>query len=628
MAKTPRDGFYQPPGETVRRFHLSDAPFRLLLGPFGCIAPETEIVTPSGCVAIADLAVGDKVLSLDINTGEFVHSYCTGGVKKGAERLYRIKTTLGEWRAAGHHRVLDAFGSYQRVDSLKSGQGLKHLYNIVPILSVSRDRVMSEYWDTSVIDTNNYVTADGTVHHNSGKTTACLVEYLIRANKSPPDRDGVRRSRCAVIRNRISDLDATTIKSWNEIFEPMFGKVQGTPTGGGFVARWRKGLGDGTTIDAEARFFPYDSQNDVKRLLGSEYTFAFLNEVRELPASLMRVLPGRLRYPNPNILADGFDQPWHGIWGDTNAPEIGSFIHKTFANPDKIPPGWELYKQPGGVIRKNGLWVVNPRADNIKNLRPTYYQDSIAGQPDDVIRVNYGNEYGFVKSGKLICPSFSDNMHVARHALEFDPDIKLVYVGFDFGSTPAAAFMQQDMQGRWFLIKEVISEKKPGIRDFAKVVIKPMVGELKAQGYEIVYCGDPAGNGTSQTDGDNCFDILAGLGIDCEPAYSNSIQIRAEVVDSLCRELSDGKPRFMVSPTCEVAIAGFAQKYVFAALNKAGSPEDVRYEDKPKKDGNATSHICDAVQYAIMGSGYGEEFTIDRTSSRSGPLPYVNRNVA
>ena len=63
---------------------------------------------------------------------------------------------------------------------------------------------------------------------------------------------------------------------------------------------------------------------------------------------------------------------WHGMIGDTNAPEHGHWYYNLAEN-DK-PKGWDFFKQPGGVLRQ-GLkpdgkvnWVPNAFAENINNL--------------------------------------------------------------------------------------------------------------------------------------------------------------------------------------------------------------------------------------------------------------------
>jgi hypothetical protein len=67
------------------------------------------------------------------------------------------------------------------------------------------------------------------------------------------------------------------------------------------------------------------------------------------------------------------------------------------------------------------------------------------GKTDDWIKVNLANEYGFVSSGKPVHPMYVDSVH-CQH-LEFEPskDIPIV-LGFDFGRTPACAFLQRTSQ--------------------------------------------------------------------------------------------------------------------------------------------------------------------------------------
>jgi hypothetical protein len=74
-----------------------------------------------------------------------------------------------------------------------------------PIISIERKQVKEEYWDLQVLDTNNYVTEDGTIHHNSGKSSACVIEILKRAMEQKPGPDGLRRTRWVVVRNCYDD---------------------------------------------------------------------------------------------------------------------------------------------------------------------------------------------------------------------------------------------------------------------------------------------------------------------------------------------------------------------------------------------------------------------------------------
>lgn len=58
------------------------------------------------------------------------------------------------------------------------------------IIAVNRDDKQEEYWDMQVLETNNYVTEDGTIHHNSGKTFIGCLDLLIFASKNPKTRQG------------------------------------------------------------------------------------------------------------------------------------------------------------------------------------------------------------------------------------------------------------------------------------------------------------------------------------------------------------------------------------------------------------------------------------------------------
>jgi hypothetical protein len=56
-----------------------------------------------------------------------------------------------------------------------------------------------------VLNTNNYVTVDGTIHHNSGKSSGCVAEIINVGISQAPMPDGVRRSKWAVVRHCYDD---------------------------------------------------------------------------------------------------------------------------------------------------------------------------------------------------------------------------------------------------------------------------------------------------------------------------------------------------------------------------------------------------------------------------------------
>ena len=49
--------------------------------------------------------------------------------------------------------------------------------------------------------------------YGSGKSTACVMEVIRRAQQQKAGTDGIRRSRWAVVRNTYPELKTTTIKT-------------------------------------------------------------------------------------------------------------------------------------------------------------------------------------------------------------------------------------------------------------------------------------------------------------------------------------------------------------------------------------------------------------------------------
>ena len=112
-----------------------------------------------------------------------------------------------------------------------------------------------------------------------------------------------------------------------------------------------------------------------------------------------------------------------------------------------------FHRQPGGVYREGDGWYLNESAENLHNLPEDYYGRGLQGKTDDWIKVNLANEYGFVSSGKPVHPLYTDSIHCTGDSYEPNSDTPVV-LGFDFGRTPACAFVQRDALGRWVCFDE------------------------------------------------------------------------------------------------------------------------------------------------------------------------------
>lgn len=415
-----------------------------------------------------------------------------------------------------------------------------------------------------------------------------------------PDSQGVRKTRIVAIRNTYPDLLGTTAKDWIEMFGDLGRYSKGSIEPPTHYLRFR--LEDGTNVEAEMIFLALDREDHVRKLRGLQLTAGWLNETKELPFAVVQMLDLRVgRYPQ--------DTPptWYGIFGDTNAPDTDHWYYR-LAEEDR-PEGWVFLKQPGGLMRENAdaPWEENPDAENVKNLPPHYYVKGAQGKDEDWIKVNLANDYGFVRDGKPVYPDYRDSLHCKEFELVRGLGL---YIGLDFGLTPAALIGQRTASGQWRIRQELVTEDTGVIR-FANE-LKKFLGD-HFQGWPIrSITGDPSGDQRQAGDNEErtVFQLLAANDIDSVPAYTNDFSVRTEAFAAPMRRLIDGQPGMLIHPDCKVTRKGLQGGYAFKRLKVSG---DERYRDVPDK--NKFSHPCEAGQYMVMGAGEGHALTA-KTSTK------------
>lgn len=451
----------------------------------------------------------------------------------------------------------------------------------------------------------------------SAKTNASVFKLLKLAIEQKPDRDGVRPSKWLVIRNTYGQLMSTTMQDWLEAFYPLGVFKQGGLEPPRHELRFK--LPDGTRVVADIVACALDRPAHVQKLRGENVTGCYLSEAKELIKAVVDMADFRCgRYP-----AVAVDPTWHGMIGDTNAPDTDHWLYK-LAEETK-PKEWAFFRQPGGLMRapvpdEHGrpVWVINPLAENVKNLpgKEQYYLRGKEGKSDDWIAVNIANEYGFVSDGKPVYPEYVDSLHC--RAFEMDPQ-QPVMVGLDFGLTPAAAIGQRTATGRWVVRHELVSDHM-SITTFGKQLSTFLKGTFGDADFRIY--GDPAGN--QQQPGDEetrtVFQLLKANGIDATPAPGNNDwTLRREAVASLLRTLTDGVPAYVVHPECKSLRKAMQGAY---SLQRIQSPGAERYRDAPMK--NQYSHVAEAAQYMALGGGEGRAVIgkprRDRDSRAVGPV--------
>jgi hypothetical protein len=245
---------------------------------------------------------------------------------------------------------------------------------------------------------------------------------------------------------------------------------------------------------------------------------------------------------------------------------------------------FSFYTQPGG--RSGG-------AENLRNLRPGYYEFLSAGKDQDFIKVYVDGEYGFVMDGLPMFPEYKDSFHARTFPIVPGVGMRL---GLDFGLTPAASMSQRLGNGRWLMQDEFVSERL-GIVSIANDLAK-MLGE-RYPGVKIVSVrGDPSGDSVTPEES-TCFKIMQANGFPfAEKAPTNDPVRRREALAYLLRTVVDGEPAAAVHTRATTMRKGLAGGYNRRRILVSG---ETRYRDVPDK--NKYSHIVEAWEYDLLSGG-------------------------
>jgi len=416
----------------------------------------------------------------------------------------------------------------------------------------------------------------------SGKSTASIMKMMATAlSQTPYNRH--RYSRHVAIRNTYDELKRTTIKTFLEWFPEGIAKMNwGTP----LSAKLHFELPDKTALNSEVFFLSADRPEDVGKLRSFEATTAWLNEASELPKAVWDMASQRVgRYPPKRW--GGAD--WSGVFFDTNPPDDDHWIYKTFE--ELKPDMHKLYKQPGALLFKNGVYLPNPDAENVQNhqLGYEYWLRQVPGKTRDWCKVFLQGQYGTVATGKPVYPEYNDELH-CREVKPY-PNLPLI-LGFDYGLTPACVIGQVSPRGQLRILADLTGFDM-GINTFARDVVKPFLA-MNFPRYQIQATGDPAGNSRAESTEKTCFMVLAEHGIPAMPCITNEFTARREAVAKFLTKLIDGEPGFLVHPDARMIRKGFNGGYHYKRIQTSGE----RFRDVADK--NDFSHPHDALQYLAM----------------------------
>lgn len=443
--------------------------------------------------------------------------------------------------------------------------------------------------------------------YGSGKSTACCFEIVKRACAMPRWFRNRRRARFGIVRNTSGELYSTTLQTWLT----WFGELGDINKRQKPLLTYEHTFSDGHgIIELELIFIALDRPDDVRKIRSLELTGVYINEMSETPENVLSHMKGRVngRYPSKKFCSEPY---WSGIIADTNPPDEDHWIHRDFE--DKNLPDYKIFHQPPGLIKDmDGNWIRNPNADNSENLSPDYYIKLAQGQSEEFVKVFCLGKYGTVGLGQMVYPEYNDDLHSVE-TIKYEPTLPL-YLGLDFGLTPACIVVQLSPRGQLRCIKEYVSDRM-GLRSFLNSVVLPGIAQdFSNATIESALC-DPSGIAADQIiDELSCIGEVMSVGLPAVPARTNDIDTRLGAVRFFLTSLVDGQPTFLISRKgCPRLRKGFIKDYYYKRLAISG---EERYRDKPEK--NSSSHIHDCVQYVAL------DFAAIAVAEATAPKTQVN----
>lgn len=414
----------------------------------------------------------------------------------------------------------------------------------------------------------------------SGKSAGCFMELLRRARLQTPNKDGVRQTRMAIIRNTLQQLRQTCLADIQLWLDPIVNYRVTDQT-----IQVRFPLPDGTTVESDWMLIPLDTPQDQQRLLSLNLTGAWVSEFREIKPGLIDALSGRLgRFPSKAIA----HPTWFGIVAESNPPDEDSEWHQKLEL--ELPDAWAFFKQPGGLT---------PEAENVDNLPilpdgTTYYENLAANNNDDWVDIHVHAQYGKSLSGQAVFrASFKPGFHIVPHEDIIVSENIPIMIGQDFGRTPASLLGQIDSRGRLVIFDELISVDM-GIEQFTQSLLRPLLYE-KYTFNRVFMIGDPKGRDKTQVGELSPYDVLRNVGFEIHPAPTNSIEPRLLAVEQYLLQQSDGGPMLMISDKCVNLTTAMKSLYRY----KRRRTGDL--DDKPDKN-HPWSDVADCLQYMCLSS--------------------------
>lgn len=410
----------------------------------------------------------------------------------------------------------------------------------------------------------------------SGKSTGMIMELMRRALEQEPDKDGIRPTRFAIVRNTLQQLRQTCLADMRAILGPIMDHKIYEST-----SYFDLPLADGTQLQSEWLFMPIDNVEDVRRLLSLQLTGVWLSEFRELDYDIVAPVMGRVgRYP-PKLRVR---PTWRGVIGESNPFSDGSAWHEHLELD--LPSRWAFWRQPGGL---------DPLAENRENLDEDYYERLMEGNSEEFVNVHVHALNGDDLSGQTVWRrAFSEKLHTATEPVAVNRTRPLV-LATDLGRTPCCLICQVDVFGRLIVLHEITSDDR-GLWQFISDLLMPVLRSQRFAGCGAFAVFDPSGAAKSQFREENAADIFKAFSIPSLPATTNDLSKRLAAVEgAMVGPLRGGQPGMLIDAiNCPLLVLAIKHHYKYKRMKITGQLQDTPEKKHPWSD------LADALQYAAL----------------------------
>jgi hypothetical protein len=475
----------------------------------------------------------------------------------------------------------------------------------------------------------------------SGKTigVANFLLQLAARQKGKVNARGqiIRKARFAMIRDTYPNLDRNTIPSWFKVVPRHMGRfVASSPRIHEFSFALQR---DGHLLDHKAKptdivqvqmdFRAIGDQTVEDALRGLEVLAALVNEADRTHPDIVTFLAGRVGRFSDDLDTSLAVDPC--IMLDLNGNDDENWTHKLLIE-EELPDGVaealmassggrkliEYFQQPEAV---DAYGNVNPRAENVENLPPGYYQRQFAlakmrGNQTYIDRM-LRSKFTPSQNGRSVFPEYFDEVHSGE--FEAIPGIPLL-VFADQGLL-GGVLIGQMVKGQLRILAEIacVFETEDDVIEVAAMggeTLGRQVKELLAEmfpGFRIAdaVC-DPAGAAGEDAINFTSWrqDFQKGLGHRVRKARvpRNAIEPRLKAVRMFLNGPIGDQRKLLIHKRCKMLRRAFRTKYYYQRVGK-GSGDGV-YADKPKKV-QGYGDLMDALQYGCFEINRGLDLSAD-----------------